>query len=54
MSAPNPDDPLDATIAEHWKKDEASAIAEGRSHNHSMFIEQAVFKPNFVLVLLLG
>lgn len=29
LSAPNPDDPLDTTVAEAWKKDEESAIEEG-------------------------
>eukprot|EP01028_Stygiella_incarcerata_P013802 TRINITY_DN847_c0_g2_i1.p2 TRINITY_DN847_c0_g2~~TRINITY_DN847_c0_g2_i1.p2 ORF type:complete len:148 (+),score=35.10 TRINITY_DN847_c0_g2_i1:205-648(+) len=28
LSAPNPDDPLDPKIAEHWKRDEASALRE--------------------------
>ena len=31
LSAPNPDDPLDETVAAHWKSDEASAIAKGAS-----------------------
>ena len=26
MSAPNPDDPLDTTIADHWLKDEPAAL----------------------------
>ena len=30
MSAPNLDDPLDATVANHWKSDENGAIALAR------------------------
>jgi ubiquitin-protein ligase len=30
LDAPNPDDPLDTNIAEHWKKDEAGAINVGK------------------------
>jgi ubiquitin-conjugating enzyme E2 N len=30
MSAPNPDDPLDSSIARHWKEDEAGAIRTAR------------------------
>ena len=26
LSAPNPDDPLDNDVAEHWKTDEAAAV----------------------------
>ena len=29
LSAPNPDDPLANDVAEHWKKNEQQAIAEG-------------------------
>jgi ubiquitin-protein ligase len=29
LDAPNPDDPLDTNIAEHWKKDEVGAISVG-------------------------
>ena len=29
LSAPNPEDPLDDSVADHWKRDEASAIAQG-------------------------
>lgn len=29
LSAPNPEDPLDASVADHWKSNEAAAIAEG-------------------------
>lgn len=29
LSAPNPEDPLDTGVADHWKTNEASAIAEG-------------------------
>ena len=29
LSAPNPDDPLDNNVAEHWTKDEAGALATG-------------------------
>lgn len=29
MSAPNPDDPLANDVAEHWKTDEAGAMAKG-------------------------
>jgi hypothetical protein len=29
LSAPNPEDPLDTNVAEHWKTDEVAAIAEG-------------------------
>ena len=30
LSSPNPDDPLDNNIAEHWKRSEDDAIAEAR------------------------
>eukprot|EP00298_Acanthocystis_sp_HF-20_P003514 c13862_g2_i1.p1 GENE.c13862_g2_i1~~c13862_g2_i1.p1 ORF type:complete len:147 (-),score=67.96 c13862_g2_i1:35-475(-) len=30
LSSPNPDDPLDNGIADHWKKNEAAAIEEAR------------------------
>lgn len=29
LSAPNPDDPLDNNVAEHWKRNEADAINTG-------------------------
>jgi len=32
MSAPNPDDPLDNGVAEHWKRDERGAIEAARRH----------------------
>ncbi|KAK0050289.1 ubiquitin-conjugating enzyme E2N, partial [Biomphalaria pfeifferi] len=30
LSAPNPDDPLDNSVAEHWKTNEKSAIDQAR------------------------
>lgn len=30
LSAPNPDDPLDNGVAEHWKSNEKSAIEQGK------------------------
>ncbi|XP_076447229.1 ubiquitin-conjugating enzyme E2 N-like [Babylonia areolata] len=30
LSAPNPDDPLETSVAEHWKKDESGAIEKAR------------------------
>lgn len=30
MGAPNPDDPLANDVAEHWKRDEKSAIEKGK------------------------
>jgi ubiquitin-conjugating enzyme E2 N len=30
LSAPNPDDPLDNTVAEHWKTNESQAVARAR------------------------
>lgn len=38
LSAPNPDDPLDNAIAEHWKSNEAQAIAEAKrwTRTHAM------------------
>ena len=30
LSAPNPDDPLDNTAADHWKTNEAEAVAKAR------------------------
>ncbi|CAG5118025.1 unnamed protein product [Candidula unifasciata] len=30
LSAPNPDDPLDNNVAEHWKSNEKSAIEQAR------------------------
>jgi hypothetical protein len=36
MSSPNPDDPLDESIAEHWKNDEDDALRVGASRfSHS-------------------
>ena len=29
LSAPNPDDPLDNNVAEHWKRNEADAMVKG-------------------------
>ena len=29
LSAPNPDDPLDNNVAEHWKRNEADAVIKG-------------------------
>lgn len=31
LSAPNPDDPLNNTAAEHWKKNEKSALEQARA-----------------------
>ena len=31
LSAPNPDDPLDNNIADHWKRDQDGAIGQARS-----------------------
>jgi ubiquitin-conjugating enzyme E2 N len=38
LDAPNPDDPLDTNIAEHWKKDEVGAISVARdwTRQHAM------------------
>jgi len=36
LSAPNPDDPLDNNAAEHWKRNEADAVAKG-VQQHSCF-----------------
>jgi ubiquitin-conjugating enzyme E2 N len=30
LSAPNPDDPLDNTVADHWKTDEKGAVVKAR------------------------
>jgi ubiquitin-conjugating enzyme E2 N len=30
LSAPNPDDPLDNNVADHWKTNEAEAVARAR------------------------
>jgi len=32
MSSPNPDDPLDTSVAEHWKTDEAGALAKAAEY----------------------
>ncbi|KDD75749.1 ubiquitin-conjugating enzyme [Helicosporidium sp. ATCC 50920] len=32
MSAPNPDDPLDETVARHWKTNEAEAMATAQQY----------------------
>jgi ubiquitin-conjugating enzyme E2 N len=29
LSAPNPDDPLDNNVADHWKRNEADAVVKG-------------------------
>ena len=41
MSAPNPDDPLDNTVAELWKSNEAEAIRRARE-----FTESFAMKPS--------
>ena len=38
MSSPNPDDPLDNNVAEHWKKDEPGAIAKGESKEGEVIV----------------
>lgn len=35
LSAPNPDDPLDNNVAEHWKNNEKDAIKKGKLCFHS-------------------
>jgi ubiquitin-conjugating enzyme E2 N len=30
LSAPNPDDPLDNNVADHWKRNEADAVIKGK------------------------
>lgn len=30
LSAPNPEDPLDADVATHWKNNEQDALAKGK------------------------
>ena len=35
LSAPNPDDPLDNTVAEVWKKNEAEALKRAREFTES-------------------
>jgi ubiquitin-conjugating enzyme E2 N len=30
LSAPNPDDPLDNNVADHWKNDETAAVATAK------------------------
>jgi ubiquitin-conjugating enzyme E2 N len=32
LSAPNPDDPLDNTVADHWKADEPGAVTKAREY----------------------
>ena len=32
MSSPNPDDPLDTSVAEHWKTDETGALAKAAEY----------------------
>ena len=32
LSAPNPDDPLDNTVADHWKVDEPGAVSKAREY----------------------
>lgn len=31
LSAPNPDDPLDNNVADHWKRNEQDAVVKGES-----------------------
>ena len=38
LSAPNPDDPLDETVAAKWKSDEASAISQGAQTIRCAFV----------------
>ena len=38
MGAPNPDDPLANDVAEHWKRDEKSAIEQGNNSNRYIYI----------------
>ena len=39
LSAPNPDDPLDVSVSEHWKRNEHEAINTARewTRNYAMF-----------------
>ena len=39
LSAPNPDDPLDNNVAEHWKRNEADAVIKGNQND--------LYKPSF-------
>ncbi len=34
LSAPNPDDPLDNNVAEHWKRNEADAVIKGNQNKY--------------------
>ena len=42
MSAPNPDDPLDNTVAELWKSDEAEAMRRAREFTESFAMNNSV------------
>ena len=41
LSAPNPDDPLDNTVAEVWKKNEAEAIRRAREFTESFAMKSS-------------
>lgn len=41
LSAPNPDDPLDNTVAEVWKNDEAKAIRLAREFTENFAMRPA-------------
>ena len=41
LSAPNPDDPLDNTVAEVWKNNEAEAIRRAREFTESFAMKPA-------------
>jgi ubiquitin-conjugating enzyme E2 N len=46
LSAPNPDDPLDNTVAEVWKKNEAEAIRRAREFTECFAMKPAAATPS--------
>jgi ubiquitin-conjugating enzyme E2 N len=42
LSAPNPDDPLDNNVAEHWKRNEPEAIVKGIIQKVLYYIYQLI------------
>lgn len=50
LSAPNPDDPLDNNVAEHWKRNEADAVIKGMLY-HRVSIEYGLYDGAFCALI---
>ena len=50
LSAPNPEDPLDATVAEHWTVSLLFSILSCVDHSNPEFLRETSTKPSNVLL----